>query len=101
MRDKTLTDEELRKEVRYTQADVDALNDLATSTTPTRGAFAKLAALKLKAEMGHPKVVKEAQADQVGPVVIIIEDGEVKQRKEIDVTPRAVEMLTGPEDEGK
>jgi len=70
-----LTDEELREELKFEQADADALKALSRATNPARGAFAMLGAMKTRLEAGHPKIVKDAQPD-LAPIVIIIENAE-------------------------
>lgn len=99
---KALTDQELRETLKFEQEDADVLKQLSRNTTPSRGAFAQLGALKARLEAGHPKLVKEAQAE-TGPIVIMIEDGEVKEvkglREAIEAEP--VKMIEeGEEGEG-
>jgi hypothetical protein len=67
---KRLDDKELQERLQWSEEDVKALDDIVQGRA-TRGAFARIAGLKLKLEAAHHGLVKDAP-QSAAPVTIVL-----------------------------
>jgi len=79
--DKKLTDKELQERLKWSEANVGELDDI-TSGRVTRGAFARIAGLKMKLEAAHHALIKDTP--QVAAPVVIMLVGMDEQVRQID-----------------
>jgi len=87
---KKLTDKELQEELKWTQANVAELDDI-TSGRVTRGAFARIAGLKMKLEAAHHALIKDTP--QVAAPVVIMLVGMDEQVRQIDAGVRQDDVV--------